>query len=91
MCDVREGDAYAFGVTVYGMLLCVYNVQEGDAYAFGVMIYELYSGQPAWAGLSTGDIIAAKLRSHASVALRMTEDCPPTLQVIATAIAHHLF
>ena len=64
------------------------GVQEGDAYAFGVMIYELYSGQPAWAGKATGDIIAAKLRSRASVALRMAEDCPPALQVTAAAHSH---
>ena len=57
-------------------------LQEGDAYAFGVMVYELYSGVPAWAGLSTGDIIAAKLRSHASTALRMSADAPPALQVM---------
>lgn len=59
----------------------VFWVQEGDAYAFGVMLYELYSGQPAWPGLSTGDIISAKLRTHASQALRMCADAPPALQV----------
>ena len=45
------------------------------------MLYELYSGQPAWAGLPTGDIISAKLRTHASQALRMSADAPPALQV----------
>lgn len=59
-------------------------VQEGDAYAFGVMLCELYTGQPAWAGMSTGDIISAKLRTHASQALRMSADCPPALQVPKT-------
>lgn len=64
-----------------GLEVCVWWVQDGDAYAFGVMLYELYSGQPAWAGISTGDIISAKLRTHASQALRMSADAPPALQV----------
>lgn len=55
--------------------------QEGDAYAFGVALYELYSRQPAWANLSTGDIISAKLRSNAAVSLRLPAEAPPALQV----------
>lgn len=65
-------------------------MQEGDAYAFGVLLYELYSGQPAWAGLSTGDIISAKLRTHASQALRMSADAPPALQVPYLSLMLHL-
>ena len=75
--------------------VCVWWVQEGDAYAFGVLLYELYSGQPAWAGMSTGDIISAKLRTHARQALRMSADAPSALQVpkkllpCLLGIAHH--
>lgn len=56
-------------------------MQECDAYAFGVMLYELYSSRPGWAGLSTGDIISAKLRSHASASLQLAPPAPPALQV----------
>jgi len=57
-------------------------VQEGDAYAFGVMLYELYCSKPAWANLSTGEIISAKLRSHAGESLQLVPDAPPALQVL---------
>ena len=57
-------------------------VQEGDAYAFGVMLYELYCSKPAWANLSTGEIISAKLGSHAGVSLQLVPDAPPALQVL---------
>ncbi len=58
----------------------------GDAYAFGVMLYELYSGKPAWAGLSTGDIISAKLRSHVSASLHLPGEGSPALQVITSCV-----
>ena len=67
--------------------------QEGDAYAFGVMLYELYCSKPAWANLSTGEIISAKLRSHASVSLQLVPDAPPALQVLVClplAVSVHL-
>ncbi len=57
-------------------------VQEGDAYAFGVMLYELYCSKPAWANLSTGEIISAKLDSPAGVSLQLVPGAPPALQVI---------
>lgn len=56
-------------------------MQECDAYAFGVMLYELYSSRPGWAGLSTGDIISAKLRGPASASLQLAAPAPPALQV----------
>ncbi len=57
-------------------------VQEGDAYAFGVMLYELYCSKPAWANLSTGEIISAKLGSHAGASLQLVPGAPPALQVL---------
>jgi len=56
-------------------------VQEGDAYAFGVMLYELYCSKPAWANLSTGEIISVKLGSHAGASLQLVPHAPPALQV----------
>lgn len=74
--DVRRGLRFQSPEAICSGL----TSKEGDAYAFGVMLYELYCSKPAWANLSTGEIISAKLRSHASVSLQLVPDAPPALQ-----------
>ncbi|KAL0031996.1 hypothetical protein WJX79_011099 [Trebouxia sp. C0005] len=74
--DVRRGLRFQSPEAICSGL----TSKEGDAYAFGVMLYELYCSKPAWANLSTGEIISAKLRSHAGASLQLEPDAPPALQ-----------
>ena len=57
-------------------LLCL---QEFDVYSFGIMLYELYNSKPAFANMSAGDIIAAKLQNDHVIGLPDT--APQALQV----------
>ncbi|KAL0023839.1 hypothetical protein WJX77_010270 [Trebouxia sp. C0004] len=74
--DVRRGLRFQSPETICSGV----TSKEGDAYAFGVMLYELYCSKPAWADLSTGEIISAKLRSHAGVSLQLVPAAPLALQ-----------
>ena len=49
-------------------------------YSFGILLYELYMSKPAFANMSAGDIIAAKLQNNHVIGLPQT--APQALQVM---------
>ena len=48
-------------------------------YSFGIMLYEMYTSRPAFASMSAGDIISAKLQNDHVVEL--PSSAPQALQV----------
>ena len=63
----------------HGSAQAVHAMQEFDVYSFGIMLYEMYTSTPAFASMSAGDIISAKLQNEHVAELPGT--APPALQV----------